>query len=197
MEICGMLSFLITVYNVLSGADTLAKKIKSNKVFVIVAFSDMNKTENFVHLDTAIQKAVKHGADTVLTLDPNIDPSIDPIIDDPDNDRYLSSYLISQILFQAVIMRKPKVFLFPLTEILREISARCAFLCDSGMIADCTDFTVNDDDIIAICPSSGGEIMAELGFSDSSKTGFITVQPNAFIKKKIENPPGKPGSIAN
>ncbi|MCP4673827.1 MAG: cupin domain-containing protein [Desulfobacula sp.] len=163
--------------NVLSGADILAKKIGGNKVFVIVAFSDMNKTESYIPLDTAKQKAIEHGADTVLTVDPN-------------DERYFSSYLISQILFQAVSTRKPKVFLFPLTDILREISARCAFSCGSGMIADCTDFTVKNDDIIAICPSSGGEIMAELEFSDSSKTGFISIQPNAFIKKKINNHQG-------
>jgi len=163
--------------NVLSGAGVLAEKTEGNKVFVIVALGDANKTDHFVRLDTAKQEALNHGADTVLTLDTDVDG-------------YLSPYLISQILFQAVNQRKPRVFLFPLTDILREISARCAFSCGSGMIADCIDFTIENGEIIAICPSWGGEIMAELGFSDSLKTGFITVQPNAFTKKISEKNQG-------
>ncbi|MBF0258247.1 MAG: electron transfer flavoprotein subunit alpha/FixB family protein, partial [Desulfamplus sp.] len=104
---------------------------------------------------------------------------------------HLMPEAISKILANVVQKRNPALFLFPLNNILREISARCAFICHSGMIADCQRFKYEKGEIVAVCPSHAGEIMAELGFSDLLKTGFITVQPNVFkkqlVKKELED----------
>ena len=87
--------------------------------------------------------------------------------------------------------KNPSVFLFPLNVMSREICARAAVLCHAGMIADCMDFEYDAGEIIAVCPSHGGEIMARLGFSDPDVTGFITVQPTAFTRNETEHSTGK------
>ncbi len=52
--------------------------------------------------------------------------------------------------------------LFTLTDMNREIAARCARKTGGGLMADCVDLRLEDGEIVAACPAWGGEIMAEL-----------------------------------
>ncbi|MBF0572817.1 MAG: cupin domain-containing protein [Desulfamplus sp.] len=180
-------SLFDTSLNVLCGAGQLAEIMKSEKIFVMVVSEDDKKdnkkrayssdNKNYINdnisIERAIEEAFAYGADKVF------------IINSESN--YLLPEITSQILSELVKNRQPAVFLFPLNNIMREISARCAFICGSGMIADCKYLKYDKGEIVAVCPSHGGEIMAELGFSDPSKTGFITVQPNAFKKELVSS----------
>ena len=94
--------------------------------------------------------------------------------------------ITAQILADLVQKREPTTILFPLNGLMREIAARSAFRCHAGLIADCLKFKYENNEVIAVCPSHGGEMLAELGFSNPSQSGFITVQPNAFKKRLVD-----------
>ncbi|MBN1904868.1 MAG: FAD-binding protein [Deltaproteobacteria bacterium] len=85
----------------------------------------------------------------------------------------------------------PRMVLFPLSDMGREIASSCAAYCDAGLIADCVEFTIEDNRIIAGCPSWGGEIMARLTWGDPEITGFATVPVNAFSPCNIAGNPGE------
>lgn len=169
-----------TSLNVLCGSKQLAESISAKRVFVIIVSKICS--DQMVSKNSAVEQALDYGADRVFII--NIAGCEDSL------NQISSSYILpaaaSKVLADLVEKRNPSIFLFPLNDIMREISARCAFICGSGMIADCQRLKYEKNEIVAVCPSHGGEIMAELGFSDSSKTGFITVQPNAF-KKELQN----------
>ena len=97
----------------------------------------------------------------------------------------------SRALSMIIEERSPHVVLFSLTDWGREIAYRCARLCSGGLIADCTEFRVEKGRIIAGCPSWGGEVLADLAFSDPDKTGFATVQPHAFLSSDKKGRPGE------
>lgn len=167
-------SLFDTSLNVLCGAEQLAASISSKRVFVIITTESdtCGYTEEMVSKQKAVEQAVAYGADTVLVIHVK-----------KEKKSCLLPKITARVLADIVKQRSPLAFLFPLNDIMREISARCAFICDSGMIADCQQLKYENSEIIAVCPSHGGEIMAELGFSSHSKTGFITIQPNAFKKR--------------
>ncbi len=163
--------------NVLAGAQKLATLTGGKTVFVITNRETQHNPEAIQEKDAGDQ-ALKHGADRVLLLTPS-------------TKGYLLPEQEAQVIAGVVQQQTPCVCLFPLHVIPREICSRAAVLCHAGMIADCMDFKYDAGEIIAVCPSHGGEVMAQLGFSDPSVTGFITVQPNAFIRKETTNPAGE------
>ena len=95
-------------------------------------------------------------------------------------------------LAEAVKERRPALVLFALTEFGREMAAICARLCKQGLISDCQNLRVEDGRIIGLCPAWGGEIMAEITFSNTHETGFATVQANLFSALDAK---GDPGSV--
>lgn len=169
-----------TSLNLLSGAGQIAQSMNSKRLFVVVITESVNHPSSDERISEAksIGQAVAYGADKILVLH----------VDGGDNS-YIQPEITAKIIADAALKREPAAFLFPLNDIMREISARAAFLCNSGMVADCQRLKYENGQIIAVCPSHGGEIMAELGFSNPLKTGFITVQPNAF-KKQLVDPEG-------
>ncbi len=162
--------------NVLSKASDLADLLDTTCTGVIPQLAKASGTTSQIKIDHAIDQAKFHGSDAVIVLTSTQGEVFLP-------------HELAQLLHQAVALKNPLLVLFPLSDIVREIAARSAFLCHTGLIADCVDFRVGEhDEIIAICPSYGGEVMAELGFSDSQKSGFITVRPDAFRRKEIKKP---------
>ncbi|MBF0200759.1 MAG: cupin domain-containing protein [Desulfamplus sp.] len=199
-------------YNRNSYNKTSSFKEETGVVFIIISdgTGGVGENQGAVTVKTAAGTALEHGADGVLLLDFPKAADGDLFLDFPkaaDGDLFLDSpkaadgdlllsYSISPgicsgILAAAVKVKEPMLCLFPLNAMMREIAARTAFMCHAGLIADCLELKYEKNEIIAVSPSHGGEIMAELGFSDASKTGFITVQPNAFNRKGQFNPPGK------
>jgi len=172
--------------HVLSGACSFAECMSGKTTLVLIhqKHGDENKTDQnntvspeILRLEQAIQDGIAHGADTVLIIEVNSSEDLQP-------------KALSEILKTAVLKRAPSLFLFPLTDIMREVAARCAYSCHTGLIADCIGFKFEKDEMVAVCPSFEGEVLADLGFTDSSKTGFITVQPSAFQKIISEKPFG-------
>ncbi len=162
--------------NVLSGARSFSEKITGETVLILI--HQKHKREVISRLEKAVQDGISHGADRILILETDVEG-------------YLLPGMMSNILKQAVLERKPSLFLFPLTDILREIAARCAYSCHTGLIADCIDFKYEEDEAVFVCPSFEGEVLADLGFSSDTKTGFVTVQHAAFQKKISTHPLGE------
>lgn len=158
-------------------------------VFVIMGLE--NESEALQMNDVAVE-AIAHGADRVMAVTLTTHRDKDGIKttpcrgDAPISKIWSMPDMVAKVLADLVQDRKPTTFLFPLNRLMREIAARSAFLCHSGLIADCLQFKYESDEIIAVCPSHGGEILAELGFSDPSRTGFITVQSNAFKRERVD-----------
>lgn len=187
-----------TSLNVLAGAAFPAMSLSGKKVFVIISSSSNASNMNveippahrFISNEEAIRLAGCHGADKILFIHPE---ASETNCDNPDGTgqtgkksieyEFGSPHETVRLLAEAVSLKKPAFCLFPLNDRMREIAARSAFLSHSGMIADSVGFKYENDELAVVCPSYGGEVMATLGFTDSRKTGFVTVQPNAFQKK--------------
>lgn len=130
-------------------------------------------------LDAAAQDCIAHGADLVYVLD-------HPDLITPRADIYATA------LADAVRTREPRFVLFALTDFGRELAARTARISNAGLIADCADLRLEQESVVATCPSWSGEIMAEITFSEGIRTGFATVQPHAFQAVEVR---GEPGTI--
>ena len=130
-------------------------------------------------LEAAAEECVRHGADQVKIV-------IHPALAVPRADIH------ADILAEIIRTDSPHAVLFPLSDMGRETAARCACLCDVGLIADCEGLHVTDGQIVASCPSWSGEIIAELAFAENTRTGFLTVNP--AIARALEQK-GTPGFI--
>ncbi len=159
--------------NVLAKAKELARSISGRVTAVLMSSCfeptpvDTEATLACVTVDKAQKQCLIHGADQVYCLEDNQ-------LSVPRADIHAAA------LSKAVQERKPKWVLFALTEFGREVAARSAMISRSGLIADCVDLSIRNDEIVANCPSWGGEIIAEISFSGTSPTGFLTLAPHAF-----------------
>jgi electron transfer flavoprotein alpha subunit len=81
----------------------------------------------------------------------------------------------------APIFKKngPRLVLFPLTDFGRDLAARSAAAARAGLMADCVELRADENGaVIGLCPAWGGQIMAEIAYTDGNATGFATVQPH-------------------
>jgi quercetin dioxygenase-like cupin family protein/DNA-binding transcriptional regulator YiaG len=69
-------------------------------------------------------------------------------------------------------------------------------LCELGLIADAVDIKLEDDAIVALCPSWGGEIMAAITFSHTDQTGFITMPPHVAQPSELSGHTGETEKIS-
>jgi electron transfer flavoprotein alpha subunit/transcriptional regulator with XRE-family HTH domain len=95
-------------------------------------------------------------------------------------------------LADAVQKQKPLLVMFALTDFGRELAARTARIMNAGLIAHCGDLRMEKEKVVATCASWGGEIMAEITFSNDLPTGFATVEPHILQAIAVR---GKPGTI--
>jgi electron transfer flavoprotein alpha subunit/transcriptional regulator with XRE-family HTH domain len=129
-----------------------------------------------ISVDNAEKECVAHGADLVYVLD-----NTGMIV--PRADIYATA------LGDVVLKHSPMLVLFALTDFGRELASRTAMISNTGLIADCADLRIEKNGVVATCPSWGGEIMAEITFSDGTVTGLATVQPHAFHAVKVSDKP--------
>lgn len=170
--------------NVLAKARDLARSVSGKVVMVLIGSSDNYESENapmsltYMQVSDAEKKCVTHGADLVYVLD-NSGLNVVSRAD-----------IYGSVLAGAVLERSPILVLFALTDFGRELASRTARICNAGLIADCLDLRIENNGIVASCPSWGGEIMAELTFAEGYKTGFATVQPHAQSAIEVRGEPG-------
>lgn len=165
--------------NVISAARRLASPLSEKAVAVIIGSYSASPC---VPMNEAAEICISNGADEVYAIE----------YPDPEEPRAdIHATALNQILQKM----SPRVVLFSLTDFSREIAGRCARMNNAGLIADCVGLRIEDGSVIASCPSWGGEIMAELTFSDHDSTGFATVQTHAFKPASVRGNPGKMKTI--
>ncbi len=159
--------------NVLAGALKIAREISGEVAVVLLETPDTGKPQTGApgswasEGETTAKEFFEHGASRVYMLE---NPQLSELRAD----------IHAAVLAEAVQSFGPLLVLFPLSEFCREVASRTARICSAGLIADCLDFRVEPQGIKALCPSWGGEILAEIGYSDPAQTGFATVLPHAF-----------------
>ncbi len=168
--------------NVLAKARELAADVSGETVAVLVGFLSERESEQgdaplHLSIETASKECVEHGADRVYVVK-------SPELTSPRADLY------AEAMIKAINIHEPMLVLFTLTDMNREIAARCARICNAGLIADCVDLRMEDGRVVTTCPSWGGEVMAELTYSDESTIGFATVQPHAMQPVDVAGDPG-------
>jgi electron transfer flavoprotein alpha subunit len=169
--------------NVLAKARQLAGSMSGKAAVVLMGSSADIQRDSACGLhaclsvSSAAEECIAHGADYVYILE-----NENLVI--PRSDTYAA------VLANAVLRRCPTLVLFPLTDFGRELAARSARISNAGLIAQCMDLNVEGERVVAKCHSWDGGVMADIIFSDRSKTGFATVQPNAFQAIDFQGAPG-------
>ena len=161
--------------NVLSAAKGLAGQLSGRAVAVLIGPQAVSFPR--VSIEDAAEDCISNGADEVYRIE-HPDPEF-PRAD-----------IHALALNQIIQKQHPRAVLFALTDFGRETASRCARMNNSGLIADCVELQTVDGRFIARCPSWGGEIMAELTFTEHDSTGFATVQSQAFQAVTVRGNPG-------
>jgi electron transfer flavoprotein alpha subunit len=173
--------------NVLAKARELALSVDGKVSALLMGSSDRPEAASGIEMqmpiDTASSACISHGADLVYVL-------THERLSVPMADIYARS-LAAELRKQG-----PLLVLFPLTGFGRELAARVARINNTGLIAECTDLWFQGEKVVAKCPSWGGEIMADITFSDGVRTGLATVQPHAFQAVEKRGTPGVVESIS-
>ena len=169
--------------NVLAKARELAELMSGKVAMVLMGLSSVDEPKNastiqaFIPVAEAEKTCIAHGADKVYIF--NIAGLNMPRAD-----------IYGRILANAVLNHKPKLVLFAITDFGRELASHTAILSKGGLIADCLDFRFENGGVVASSPSWGGEIMAEITFSNKHTTGFATVQSHVRRAVEVLGDPG-------
>lgn len=136
---------------------TKAKSISSEPVSAILLETTSQSFE---------EQLGKYGADQVIVVK---------------NDQLnnASDTVASDVLVQLVQKYHPNIFLFGATIEGRSIAPRVQGALETGLTADCLDFRVEDNLLIAVKPSYGDNIMCEIICPDA-RPQMATVRPNTF-----------------
>jgi len=139
--------------------------------------ADASMTGSRVAMEDAEGRWIEHGADRVYRLE-------NRAFRVPRTDVY------ARAIADLAGDRLPRLVLFPLTDFGRELAARTARIRHGGLIADCADLRIDDGKIVGRCPAWGGQILAEITFSNQVTTGFATVQPHICPAIRAAGDPG-------
>lgn len=127
------------------------------------------------------QELIAHGAHKVF------------VYDDPKLEHY-NTTAYAKVLCDFFEEEKANVFLVGATNIGRDLGPRVANTLKTGLTADCTQLSVDDDGktIVWTRPALGGNIMAEIICKDN-RPQMGTVRPHVF--KKPEADPNATGEV--
>ena len=103
-------------------------------------------------------------------------------------DSQLSNYdviLYSKVLNWLINEKKPSTFLFPATEIGRDLAPRLATMLGTGLTADCTELSIDLQTglLIQTRPAFGGDLMASI-ICPNKRPQMATVRPHSY---KVSN----------
>ncbi|MCP4602452.1 MAG: cupin domain-containing protein [Proteobacteria bacterium] len=162
---------------VLGKARELADALSGRTAALLFSASNQKDSHGCLPPEMSAENCIAHGADTVYVLD-------HPSFAVPRADIY------SIALVSLLEKKRPMLALFALSDFGRELASRVSGLASLGLIADCVDLRIADNNVIATCPAWGGEIMAEICFTDSERCGLATVRASEFQAGTIVGNPG-------
>lgn len=160
-------------------ARRLADQFEMNTAAVMIGAEETDDG-HCLTFESAANACVAHGADRVLILA-------------HEEFAQARADVYARAISDLVRERAPRLFLFPLSDLGRDLVSRTSRLLDRGLIADAKDFRLCDDDTLClVCPSWGGDVEADIYFSDQDVTGFVTVSPQW---PEVSDRAGDPGEI--
>ena len=111
---------------------------------------------------------VAYGADKVVVID-------EPLLKDYVTEQY------TQAVFQAVNAFKPSILMFGATTIGRDLAPRIAARLGTGLTADCTKLTINEEthEFEMTRPAFGGNLMATIKCPEH-RPQMSTVRPGVM-----------------
>ena len=160
---------------VLALARTISKPINSEVVAVLMGPATDG---SWLSLSDASEASISHGADKVYVSQGEI------------FDAFLSGRYAAA-LAEIVRQKKPGLVLAALNDFGKEVLSQAAALTGCGMIADCHSLRFEKGDVIGKSPAWGGEIFAQITYSDPSKTGFATIASQGLHAEKANGSPGR------
>lgn len=116
------------------------------------------------------QELVAYGADKVVVIDHSL----------------LSDYIteqFTQAVYQAVVALKPSIMMFGATTIGRDLAPRIAARLGTGLTADCTMLSINEEnhELEMTRPAFGGNLMATIKCPEH-RPQMSTVRPGVMPK---------------
>ncbi|MFC1836330.1 FAD-binding protein [Thermodesulfobacteriota bacterium] len=169
---------------VLAKALPLAKEADAPAAMVLMGASDLGKVDqqqidltSCMAMDTAADLAAACGAQTVLCIEHEA-------LAVPRTDIH------ARVLADLVKEREPWLVLMALNDFGRETAAFCAQRCRAGLIADCDELVLKEDQVVGRCPAWGGQILADITLADGRHTAFVTVQPHGVELPADDATPG-------
>ena len=171
--------------NALGKAREIARSVSGKVAAVLIGSSNAGLECNshgektYLPVEPAANESIAYGADYVYIID-------DPRLAVPRADTFAA------VLADTVIRRDPMFVMFALTDFGRELAARAARITNAGLIAQCMDIRIEQGKVVAKCPSSNKEVIAEITFSEESRTGFVILQPTISQTPEL---PGDPGNV--
>lgn len=95
--------------------------------------------------------------------------------------------IYAQFLLDFVHKYKPDIFLFPATDIGRELAPFLASKCNTGITADCTKLDIDKDTNLLkqTRPTFGGKMLATIKIPDN-KPQMCTVRQGIFLAEKVK-----------
>ncbi|MGD9008955.1 MAG: FAD-binding protein [Desulfobacteraceae bacterium] len=157
---------------VMAKARPLAEQAGAPVTMLLLGATDRSEAQSrtidlsaCVSMEDAAREAVAHGAQTVYCID-------HPLLAIPRTDSY------ARVLADLVEAKKPWLILTALTDFGRETAAFCAQRCQAGLIADCDELILKDQQVVGRCPAWGGQILADITLAQGWPTAFVTVQPH-------------------
>ena len=129
------------------------------------------------------QTLVAYGADKVVVID-------DPLLKDYVTEQY------TQAVFQAVNAFKPSILMYGATTIGRDLAPRIAARLGTGLTADCTKLTINEEthEFEMTRPAFGGNLMATI-LCKQHRPQMSTVRPGVMQKMPVD--PSRKGEIVD
>lgn len=91
----------------------------------------------------------------------------------------------AQVLFDIVKVYKPNILLIGATPDGRSLAPRVAAKLKTGLTADCTMLSIDNDLLVQTRPAYGGNIMAEI-ICPNHRPQMATVRPNTFKIEKYD-----------
>ena len=116
------------------------------------------------------QTLIAYGADKVVVID-------DPVLKDYVTEQY------TQAVYQAVNAFKPSILMYGATTIGRDLAPRIAARLGTGLTADCTKLTINEEtrEFEMTRPAFGGNLMATIK-CPNHRPQMSTVRPGVMSK---------------
>jgi electron transfer flavoprotein alpha subunit len=170
--------------NVLAGARQVAQSLSGTAAVVLMGGPHGTETREATGAPISLSRSeaekrcIHHGAGKVYMLESEH-------LSAPRADLHASA------LAEAVKTHGPRLVLIALSDFGREVAARSARTCNAGLIAECMDIRVEGGEIKALCPSWGGEVMAEIAYAGEFTSGFATVQPFAYKAAPVQKEEGE------